>query len=152
MWGPVNGETAALGWPRSHLKRVQKKKKKQWTQRQSQTGSFMLLFPPFYLLFLFSFSPFLSTTSTLLPPPLSFLSPALSPHLLLSGGALPDRTPFHAMYCSVGCLPSPPSPGMLAWHCCTGRGPGLCSLCSGQLAEQLKVKHLGLCNQRHAVF
>lgn len=25
MWGPVNGEKAALGWPSSHLKRAKKK-------------------------------------------------------------------------------------------------------------------------------
>lgn len=34
-----------------------------------------LLFPPFYLLFLFSFSPFLSTISTLFPPTLSSFIP-----------------------------------------------------------------------------
>lgn len=64
MWGPVNGEIAALGEPCSHLKRAQKKP---WTQRQGQTGSFMLPSFPFL-----SFSPF--------PVLISFLSSPLLPH------------------------------------------------------------------------
>lgn len=111
------------------------------------------IFCIFCLFFLFWSSTFRFTTVRTVSPSISpilfschFLSPALSPHLLFSGGALLG---FHAMYCWVGSLPSAQRPGILAWHWCTGQGPGLCS--SGQLAEQLKVKHLGLWNQRYCI-
>lgn len=83
MWGPVNGETAALGWSRSHLKRVEKKKL--WTHRQSQTGSFMLLFPPFlspFPILNFSFPlnhfHFVSSSTVLFPSSLRHFLPISS--------------------------------------------------------------------------
>ena len=60
------------------------------------------------------------------------------------------ETGHGSMPCTAQCVPCQAlrvqgcSPGT-GTH---GRGPGLCSLCSGQLAERLKVKYLGLWNQR----
>lgn len=146
MWGPVNGEIAVQGWPRSHLKRARKAvDTKTWPDRLTH-ALICCLFVSFSCSdFPLSSSPLphcfsLSLLFPLLPLPL----PCPFPCLLFSGGALLDRAGFQAMYCCVDSLPSAQRPGILAWHWHTGWGPGLCSLCSGQLAEQLKVKHLGL--------
>lgn len=91
-------------------------------------------------------TPPLSHFSLLFPPvplPLAFPSSAVAS---LRWGFLQG---FHAMFCWAASLPSAQRPGTLDWLRHTGRGPGVWSLCSGQLAEQMKVKHLGLGNQRH---
>lgn len=127
MWSRVNGGIAAVVWPHSYLEGTKKA-----AQRPSLTGSFMppsFPFPVQISLFL-RVSP---TLSSFLPRP----SPLLRWSFSIQGSV------------SVGSLPGAPSPGMLAWLRRSGPGPGLCSLSSGQLAEQLKGKHLGLWNQRH---
>lgn len=87
------------------------------------------------------------TTVTMFLPQSSLSSLATSSPLPFSSPSPLLRWSFTG-FCWVGSLPSARRPGILAWHWHTGRGPGVCSLCSGQLAEQLKVKHLELWNQR----